>query len=84
MTSAESWIDHFGQDSHTGTMPKPYSLYESQTKRATPEPKTAEERLDEFERTGLLHTVPVTPGQAKFPFGVARTGGLKRFLDDRE
>ncbi len=51
---------------------------------ATPEPKTAEERLDELERAGLLHTVPVAPGQAKFPLGVARPGGLKRFLEDRE
>lgn len=64
-------------------MPKSYSLLEDKRKRATPEPKTAEERLDGLERAGLLHTVPVTPGQAKFPLGVARPGGLKRFLDDR-
>lgn len=65
-------------------MPKPNTLYGAKTKRATPEPNTAEERLDELERAGLLHTVPETPGQAKFPLGVARPGGLKRFLDDRE
>lgn len=64
-------------------MPKPHSLYEAKAKRATPEPMTAEERLDGLERAGLLHTVPETPGQAKFPLGVARPGGLKRFLDDR-
>lgn len=65
-------------------MPKSYSLLEDKRKRATPEPKTAQERLGELERAGLLHTVPVKPGQARFPLGVARTGGLKRFLEDRE
>ncbi|HRN52118.1 MAG TPA: hypothetical protein PK788_01350 [Gemmatimonadaceae bacterium] len=65
-------------------MPKSYSLHAAKTLRAAPEPKTAEERLDELERAGLLHTVPVKPGRAKFPLGVARPGGLKRFLEDRE
>ena len=48
------------------------------------EPRSAEERLAELEHAGLLRTVPVPLGGERFPLGVARPGGLKRFLEDRE
>lgn len=55
--------------------------------RALPEsPRilSAEEKLAELDRAGLLHAVPVAAGGKPFPVGPRRKGALKRFLEDRE
>jgi prevent-host-death family protein len=54
--------------------------------RAVPnEPRvlTAEEKLAELRRGGLVYTAPVPAGSVRFPVGQRRTGALKRFLEDR-
>ncbi len=51
---------------------------------AEPRVLSAEERIEEMERAGLVRLVPVPPGGKRFPMGPYRKGALKRFLDERE
>lgn len=49
-----------------------------------PEQKSTAERHAELERAGHIYATKPSSGQARFPLGVRRPGGLKRFLKDRE
>lgn len=45
---------------------------------------TAEVKLEQMRRAGLVHEVAGVPGQQQYPIVARRPGALKRFLDERD